>query len=107
MASGIAASLGLQTVDSPSNVNSDLQDNTSSASGPLSDLEHFDTSNDDNFDGKASSSSSSTGVAAVRGVKRGRSAENTPPTPTSGAAPPKKVSKLVLEWTEDEEGDKA
>ena len=99
VASGIAASLGLP-VDSPvSNVNSELTENVNATeTGPLSDLEHFE----DNF------------VRENRGVKRARS-EESPGAGSSPAlgnnsspsgvvsSPPKKVSKLALEWTEDEE----
>ena len=88
VASGIAASLGLP-VGSPSNVNSELSENmTNNESGPLSDLEHFD----DSF------------VRENRGVKRTRGdvSVNTP-SPNVVSSPPKKVSKLALEWTEDEE----
>ena len=96
VASGIAASLGLP-VGSPSNVNhsdfksDNLTDNVSAnESGPLSDLEHFD----DSF------------VRENRGVKRARGevSGNTPSPSVS--SPPKKLSKLALEWTEDEEDER-
>lgn len=95
VASGIAASLGLP-VGSPSNVNhsdfksDNLTDNVNAnESGPLSDLEHFD----DSF------------VRENRGVKRARGevSGNTPSPSVS--SPPKKLSKLALEWTEDEEDE--
>ena len=89
VASGIAASLGLPA-DSPSNVN--LPETTSGAemtSGPLSDL-HFE---EEEF------------VRENRGVKRSReSTENDTcaETPIETSEPPKKVTKLALEWTEEE-----
>jgi len=95
VASGIAASLGLP-VGSPSNVNhsdfksDNLTDNVrANESGPLSDLEHFD----DSF------------VRENRGIKRARGevSGNTPSPSVS--SPPKKLSKLALEWTEDEEDE--
>ena len=99
MASGIAASLGLP-VDSPvSNVNTELTENVNTTeTGPLSDLEHFEDSFvRENHGVKRTRSEDSLGTGSSSAL------ENNSNSSGAVSSPPKKVSKLALEWTEDEE----
>lgn len=96
VASGIAASLGLTTsADSPSSSSVTLTDSQSTTTGPLSDLVHFEESEEtaDNIPAKE--------AGGGRGLKRTRSESSVTSTP------PKKVSKLAMEWTEDDEEPEA
>jgi len=87
VASGIAASLGVLAAESPSNV-ADSEANN----GPLSGLTDLTTENYE--------VSGNNQVFESRGVKRGR---NDMETSSEENSPAKKVTKLAMEWTEDEE----
>jgi hypothetical protein len=101
--------LASEAAASPSNnLNSDLtadHDNTTSndddatnAGGPLSDLEHFDTTNNESFE-------NSKQEQPPRGVKRTRNSDANNSSSSAEGSPAKKVVKLAMEWTEDDEDD--
>ena len=85
MASGIAASLGLAADTN------ETDSSTNPPGGPLSDLEDFSEpseTNNQTFETRSGG-----------GVKRPRESSSTENSPA------KKVSKLAMEWTEDEDDE--